>query len=418
MKNLSLLFSALFLLAGSTAFAQGSACIKNAAGEYVLADMSGPCPNTVITAVPFLRIVSDARAGAMGDAGIATSADPNALHFNDSKLVFADKEIGISATYTPWLRALGLNDVYLAYLTGYMQLDEFQTVGVGLRYFSLGDIAFTDENGNPLGNGNPNEFEIKASYARKLSDKFSAGIGAKYIFSNLASGQSVNGTEISSGSAFGADISFTYITPVSLGATNADLTMGLALTNIGSKITYTNAAANERDFIPANIGFGVGLNMEINEYNTFAVVGEINKLMVPTPCLGSPQDSDYECDDGENGGTANNNVPDWKEQSSISGIFSSFGDAQGGIEEELREITYSFGMEYWYDKQFALRAGYYGEHDTKGARNYATVGLGLRYNIFGLNFSYLVPLTNQRNPLDNTLRFSLLFDFGAFGQEG
>ena len=394
-------------------------CIRNANGEYRLADDSGPCPNTVITAVPFLRIVADARAGAMGDAGIASSADANSLHFNDSKLVFADKEIGISATYTPWLRALGLNDVYLAYLTGYSQLDEFQSIGLGLRYFSLGDIAFTNENGDPLGNGNPNEFEVKASYSRKLTDKFAAGIGAKYIFSNLASGQSVNGTEINAGQAFGADISFTYITPMTLGSMDSDLTLGLALTNIGSKITYTNAAANERDFIPANFGFGAGLNMEINDFNSFAIVGEINKLMVPTPCLGNPAEEDYECDNGSNGGTADNDIPDWKEQSSISGIFSSFGDAQGGFDEELREITYSFGMEYWYDKQFALRAGYYGEHDTKGARNYATVGLGLKYNIFGLNFSYLVPLSSQRNPLDNTLRFSLLFDFGAFsGDEG
>ncbi len=410
MKNL--LFSTLcliFLLSGVNLNAQ---CVKDTNGQWVTLDNSGPCPNTVISAVPFLRIVSDARAGAMGDAGIATSADANAMHFNDSKLVFADKEIGISATYTPWLRALGLNDVYLAYLTGYTQLDEFQTIGVGLRYFSLGDIAFTDENGQPLGNGRPNEFEIKASYSRKLTDKLSAGIGLKYIYSNLASGQSVNGTDITAGTAFASDISFTYIAPVTLGSMDSELTMGLAFTNIGAKITYTNAASNERDFIPANLGFGVGLNMNINDYNSFAIVGEINKLMVPTPCLSEPGSG--ECDTGENGGTANNGIPDWKEQSSISGIFSSFGDAQGGFSEELREITYSFGMEYWYDKQFAVRAGYYGEHDTKGARNYATVGLGLKYNIFGLNFSYLVPLSNQRNPLDNTLRFSLLFDFGAF----
>ncbi len=412
MKNL--LFSTLcltFLLTGLNLNAQ---CFKNASGEWRSADNAGPCPNTVISAVPFLRIVSDARAGAMGDAGIATSADANAMHFNDSKLVFADKEIGISATYTPWLRALGLNDVYLAYLTGYSQLDEFQTVAVGLRYFSLGDIAFTDENGQPLGNGRPNEFEVKASYARKLSEKFSAGIGLKYIYSNLASGQNVNGTDITAGTAFAADISFTYVAPVTLGAMDSELTMGLAFTNVGSKITYTNAASNERDFIPANLGFGVGLNMNINDYNSFAIVGEINKLMVPTPCLGIPGEDGYECDNGSTGGTADNGIPDWKEQGSIAGAFSSFGDAQGGFSEELREITYSFGMEYWYDKQFAVRAGYYGEHDTKGARNYATVGLGLKYNIFGLNFSYLVPLSNQRNPLDNTLRFSLLFDFGAF----
>lgn len=410
-STLSLLFLLSFAV---VATAQGN-CIQDLeTGEWLTADRSGPCPNSVLTAVPFLRIVSDARSGAMGDAGIATSADPNALHFNDSKLVFADKSVGVSATYTPWLRALGLNDVYLAYLTGYTQLDEFQTIGVGLRYFSLGDIAFTDDNGQPLGNGRPNEFEVKASYARKLSDKFAAGIGAKYIFSNLASGQTVNGQEISAGTAFAADISFTYRTDMQLGSTESEFTAGLALSNIGSKITYTNAASNARDFIPANFGLGAGLNMKINDYNTFAIVGEINKLMVPTPCLGNPSDPDYECDNGSNGGTADNDIPDWKEQSSISGIFSSFGDAQGGFSEELREITYSFGMEYWYDQQFALRAGYYGEHDTKGARNYATVGLGLKYNIFGLNFSYLVPLSNQRSPLDNTLRFSLLFDFGAF----
>jgi len=373
--------------------------------EWRLADQVTPCPNAIITAVPFLRIVSDARSGAMGDAGIAISGDANAMHFNQSKLAMADEELGVSATYTPWLRALGLTDVYLAYLTGYKKIDDLQAVGVGLRYFSLGDIAFTDINGNAIGNGRPNEFEITAAYSRMLTDKFSAGIGAKFIYSNLASGQEVNGQQIEVGTAGAADISLTYETPVEVNGKESNLTLGLAITNIGSKITYTNAANNEKDFIPTNLGVGVAWEMNFDEYNSMTFTTDINKLLVPTRCLG---ENEFDCDVDQNG------IDDWREESPVGGAFSSFGDAPGGFSEEIRELMYSFGVEYWYDKQFAVRAGYYTEHQTKGNRSFFTVGLGLKYNIFGLNFSYLVPTTNQRNPLDNTLRFSLLFDFGAF----
>lgn len=402
MKNL--LHSALFLVfafSATVASAQ-STCLKLANGEWVLPDGVTPCPNTIITAVPFLRIVADARSGAMGDAGIAISPDANAMHFNDSKLVFAEEDLGISATYTPWLRALGLTDVYLAYLTSYYKPNDNSAIGLGLRYFSLGEINFTDINGDPIGSGRPNEFEVKLSYARKLSENFSAAIGGKFIYSNLASGQTVNGQQITIGTAGAADVSFYYNTPLKLSSINTDLAIGLAITNIGSKITYTNAGNDERDFIPTNLGLGAAWTLNIDEYNSITITGDVNKLLVPTPCLEN-------CDPDGDG------IPDWKQESPVGGIFASFSDAQSPG-EEFRELMFSAGLEYWYDQQFAVRAGYYSENQTKGNRRFFTVGLGLKYNIFGLNFSYLVPTTNQRNPLDNTLRFSLLFDFGAFGE--
>jgi hypothetical protein len=386
----------LVLLSAESIYAQ---CTFDQNGRLVNLDGT-PCTNTIVTGVPFLRIVSDARAGAMGDAGIATTADPNAMHFNASKLVFAESETAMSATYTPWLRALGLSDVYLAYLTGYKQLDELQTLGFGLRYFSLGSIQFTDVNGEPLREGRPNEFEIAVAYSRKLADKLSAGVTGKFIYSNLAAGQNLPGGEtIEVGIAGAADISFTYLTDLNLSNTESNLAIGLALTNIGSKITYTRSTV--RDFLPTNLGLGIAWNLDPNPYNRLTLAVDINKLMVPTPCQGP------DCDQDGDG------IPDYKAQSPISGIFTSFTDAPEGFSEELRELYYSFGLEYWYDKQFAVRAGYFNEHLQKGNRKYFTVGLGLKYNVFGLNFSYLIPTTNQRNPLDNTLRFTLLFDFAA-----
>ena len=370
--------------------AQIYSCLDDGMGNPVN-PLGGACNNAIVTAVPFLRIVPGARSGAMGDAGIALSPDANALHFNASKLVFAKEETGIEITYTPWLRALNVPDVYLAYLSAYSQLDEDQAIGFGLRYFSLGDIAFTDENGTPLGNGRPNEFELNFTYARKLSKQFSAGIGAKYIYSNLANGQEVGGEQISAGTGFATDISFTYQTPLALANKTSQLRAGLALTNLGSKITYTNSI--EADWIPSNFGLGIAWEIDLDAYNQLTFTTELNKLMVPTR---NPLD----------GG-------DYRTKGTVAGILGSFGDAPDGFSEELRELMWSFGMEYWYDQQFALRMGYFHEHATKGNRKYFTAGLGIKYQVFGINISYLIPTTNQRSPLDNTLRFSLLFDLGG-----
>jgi hypothetical protein len=402
MKNILrfIFLATLFVTFGGNTNLQAQCFFDEDCGCFLNLDGT-PCTNTVVTAVPFLRIVADARSGAMGDVGIALSPDANAMHFNASKLVLAEEDIALSATYTPWLRSLGLNDVYLAYLTGFKKINDLQAVGFGLRYFSLGSIQFTDVNGEPLLTGRPNEFEVALAYSRKLSDNFTAGLTGKFIYSNLAAGQQLDGGDvIQAGIAGAADVSFTYQTELkSRSLDDSQLTIGLALTNIGSKITYTRSI--NRDFLPANFGLGAAWKMDFDEFNSLTIATDINKFMVPTPCQG------VDCDNEAR-----------RAQSPVSAIFSSFSDAPEGFKEELRELMYSFGLEYWYDKQFAVRAGYFSEHNQKGGRKYLTLGLGLKYNIFGMNFSYLVPTTNQRNPLDNTLRFSLLFDFGAFDPQG
>ncbi|MEO6131006.1 MAG: type IX secretion system outer membrane channel protein PorV [Saprospiraceae bacterium] len=351
------------------------------------------CPNTIISAVPFLRIVPDARSAAMGDAGIATSADANSISNNASKLAFINSDLGLAASYSPWLRSLGLQDVYMAYLAGYKRLDEFQTLGVSLRYFALGDLQFTDINGGSLGVGRPNEFEIALAYARKLSDNFSAGITGKFIYSNLAGGQQIDNIDIVAAKAGAVDISFTYQKKINAGL----LRIGTAFTNIGSKISYTKS--DFKDFLPGNFGIGGALELDLDDYNQLTFTADINKLLVPTPI--DPDSSNYD----KNG----NGFPDYREKSLFEGVFGSFGDAPNGFKEELHELMYSVGVEYWYNKQFAFRAGYYYEHPTKGNRQFLTAGLGLKYNVFGLNVSYLVPTSNQRSPLDNTLRFTLVF---------
>ncbi len=392
-----------FSLIAFEASAQFNGCEFNTSSGTWQSPNGGPCVNSIITAVPFLRIVPDARSGAMGDVGIAISPDANSMHYNASKLAFVDKDISVAATYTPWLRALGIPDVYLAYLSGYKKIDDMQTIGLSLRYFSLGTIAFTDENGGSLGDGKPNEFEVAFAYARKLSPKLSVAVTPKFIYSNLASGKSVGDVEITPGIAGAADFSLSYKTPIKMNGKESDLSLGFAVSNLGTKISYTKSI--NKDFIPTNMGLGAAWNIKIDEFNSITFAADIHKLLVPTPCQGPECDSD------------NDQIPDYKEQSMFKGVLSSFSDAPDGFNEELRELMFSTGIEYWYDEQFAVRAGYYSEHATKGNRKFFTVGLGLKYNIFGLNFSYLVPTTNQRNPLDNTLRFTLLFDFGAFAPD-
>lgn len=380
-------FCTLLLLAITLALAIGPQPVQaqsSTAGEDIL--------NTVTTAVPFLRVAPDARAGGMADVGISVSPDPNGWFHNPAKMAFAERDLGFSVTYTPWLRQL-VNDIYLASVYGFKRIDEMQTIGGSLRYFSLGNITFTNQSGQFIGDFRPNEFAIDAGYSRKLSDYFSAGTMLRFIYSNLATGQQVNGVDVRPGTSVAADIAFFYQNPdIELGDMDATLAWGVNVSNLGAKITYT-ADAQNRDFLPSNIGVGASLNMELDQYNQFLISVDFNKLLAPTPDT-----------------TANQA---WKEQSVPAAILGSFSDAPGGFSEEIREIIWQIGAEYWYDNQFAVRAGYFFEADTKGGRNFFTVGLGLKYNVFGLNFSYLIPTTNQRNPLDNTLRFSLNFDFDA-----
>ena len=398
MKQLLSTLFGLVLLCGSgtSLYGQVGACVIGPNGGSIQPGTGGPCVNTVVSAVPFLRIAPDARGAAMGDAGVALSPDANAMHYNASRLAFSEEDLALSATYTPWLQALGLNDVYLAYLGGFKKLDENQAVGASLRYFSLGDIQYTDENNTSLGTGKPNEFEFALAYSRRLTENLGVSISAKYINSNLASGQQVQGQIIEAGQAIAADLGVNYRSDP-IGPSGNVLSVGGAITNIGNKIAYTLDTI--RDFLPANLAVGAAYTINLDQYNQITLTAETNKLLVPTPCNGTARckRSQAQIDD----------------LSPISGILTSFSDAPDGFSEELREFTFSVGAEYWYAQQFAVRAGYFHEDQTKGGRRYLTTGLGLKYNIFGINLSYLVPTSNQRNPLDNTLRFSLLFDFGA-----
>ncbi|MFZ1703014.1 MAG: type IX secretion system outer membrane channel protein PorV [Saprospiraceae bacterium] len=382
-------------------------CVANVNGECV--------PNTVLSTLPFLRITPDARGGAMGDVGIAMTPDAHSMHFNASTLAFSEEKSGMGITYTPWLTNFNLDDIFLAYISGYYKLSKNEAVGGSIRYFSLGDVQFTDERGTELSVGRPREIEGALLYTRKLGDNFAASLTGKYIYSNLASGQNVRGIEIVSARSYAADLGLNYRKKVALSGYNGELSFGLAITNIGAKVSYT-ANAPFKEYIPTNLGIGAALRLDFDQYNTMTFAMDINKLMVPTPIArqkivdGTLMDNE-ECDKDGNG------ICDFLEKSLFNAMISSFYDAQGGFSEELKEYTIGLGVEYWYDKQFAARLGYYYENPLKGNRRFFTVGAGIKYNIFGINISYLVPTSNQPNPLDNTLRFSLLFDFSIFNSD-
>lgn len=361
--------------------------------------------NTITTSVPFLIISPDAKAGGMGDVGVAATPDAMSMHWNPAKYAFVEDNVGVAICYTPWLKSL-IPDVDLSYLAGYTKRNDREVFAYSLRYFSLGDIQFRDENGNDLGKYNPNEFAISTAYARKLSDNFSTAISLRYIYSNLTGGQYVSTLQTKPGQSIAGDVSAFYKKEIRLGSQDFNWATGLNISNIGSKIAYTETAT--RDFIPTNMRFGSALTTDLDDYNTLSFEVNINKLLVPTP---PAYDDEGEIIAGMN-----------PEVSPVSGIFQSFGDAPGGVKEELREIIYSLGTEYWYDEQFAVRAGYFHEAPTKGDRQFFTLGAGVRYNVFGLDFSYLIPVRSRDeagavNPLSNTLRFALTFDFGALEQQ-
>ena len=347
--------------------------------------------NVVTTAVPFLRISPDARSGGMGDVGIATSADASSAFWNLAKTPFNTNKGGIAVTYTPWLKDLGLNDVYLASLAGYYKISEQEALSASLRYFSLGNIQFTDNLGNDLSSFRPREFAFDIGYSRKLSSKIGLGIALRYINSNLASG-TINGVAYKPGSSVSGDLSL-----YSNGnkADGSGLSWGVTLSNLGTKISYTSDAT-QKDYIPANLGVGVAYTKVFDEQNKMTFALDLHKLLVPTPPV-----------IGDSAGLIK-----YRSQGVVNSWFKSFGDASGGFSEEIKEIQASVGAEYWYNDQFAFRAGYFYENPLKGNRKYFTLGAGLKYNTFGLNFSYLLPSGNgvNRNPLSNTLRFSLVFD--------
>ena len=383
----------LIILANQLAYTQN---------QLEIDDLTGGL-NTITTAVPFLMITPDSRSGSMGDVGAATSPDASSISTNPAKYSFIEDDLGFSISYVPWLRAL-VPDINLSYISGYKKLNQNDAVAFELRYFSLGDITFTDILGNTLGQFNPNELALGGSYSRKLSDLFSLSLATRYIYSNLTGGQMAGDIQTNAGKSFAADVAGYYTNKIRFLKKDSDLSFGFNISNIGNKISYTNVG--ERDFIPINLKLGSSININFDDYNSMSYSFDINKLLVPTPPL---YNSENEIIAGKDP-----NV------SVVSGIFQSFSDAPDGFSEELREINLSFGTEYWYAQQFALRGGYFYEHDTKGGRKFFTFGAGVKYNVFALDFSYLINASraiNGTNPLANTMRFTMIFDIGALQQE-
>lgn len=367
--------SLLFLSGNLKSFAQGTTT-------------SGQDIKAITTAVPFLMIAPDSRSGALGDAGVAISDDANATHWNLSGLAFSDKKFGVGLSYTPWLRQL-VPDINLSYLSGFYNMGERAgVIGGSLRYFSLGQIIFTDENAVEYGKSNANEFALDFGYTRKVTQDFAAGVSLRFIYSNLAANAgTVSGFETKPGVSFAGDINMKYMKEFSSGNLPMTFAWGLNISNIGAKISYTNSS--NKDFIPTNLRLGAALKTALDDYNSISVTADVNKLLVPTE-----------------GGQSSKTL--------IDGMFSSFGDAPGGFSEEFQELNLASGLEYWYNDLFAARAGLFLEDATKGNRKYVTLGLGVKYNVFALDFAYLASL-RQNHPLQNTLRFSLGFTFDPDG---
>jgi hypothetical protein len=351
--------------------------------------------NAIQTVVPFLTIAPDSRAGAMGDVGVATSPDIYSMHWNPAKYALIDGDGGFGISYTPWLRSL-VPDINLAYASLYKRIDSKQVLAASLMYSSLGDIQFTDGAGANLRNYRPREFSVDAAYSRLLTENFSGGIAFRFIYSNITGGSEVNGEATKAGIAFAADIAGYYTKDIEIAGKEGSFSTGFNFSNIGSKMSYSDA--NDPDFIPMNMRLGTTGSINLDRYNKICLSLDINKLLVPTPPI-------YNTDGTiAKGKDPNVSVP--------AGIFQSFYDAPGGFSEELKELMFGFGAEYWYNDQFAIRGGYFYEDKTKGNKKYFTMGAGLRLSIFTLDFSYLIPET-QTNALARTLRFSLSFDFEA-----
>ncbi len=361
--------------------------------------------NPVQTGVTSLGIAPDARGAAMGDLGVATEPDAYSQYWNPSKYAFAYSTAAVSLSYTPWLRKL-VNDIYLANLAGYWKIGggDNQAVSASLRYFSLGEVQLTDDMGVETNSVNPYELAFDLGYSRKLSEKFSMGVALRYIYSDLAFSDAYSAEQQTGASAFAADISGFFTSYPIIGRNECQWSWGFNISNIGSKVSYNDG--NDPAFLPTNLRLGTTFTFPLAQYNNLALSVDINKLLVPT----RPRQSDYTSEDGNYDSEAYEAaLEDWRNTSSISGIFKSFSDAPGGFSEELKEINFSVGAEYNYNQQFFVRAGYFYEHPDKGNRQYFSFGAGFSLNVIQLDASYMLA-TAQSSPLDQTLRFSLTFD--------
>lgn len=397
MKLKNILFSCVFFMTVLSVSAQ-----VNVAGQ----DTSR---RVITTAVPFLLIAPDARAGAMGDVGVAVSPDANTTHWNIAKLAFIKNDYGFSLSYAPWLGKI-VDDMSLSYLTGYYKINKEQAVAMSLCYFNLGDIQFTDATGEPIQNFNPREFSISGSYSRILSESMSLGLTLKYIKSNLTGNVFAGANDAAPGQTLAADLGWYW--KKDLGQ-RSNLALGVAISDIGGKITYSNT--EQENFIPTTLRVGTAYTYDLDAFNSITFALDFSKLMVPSPPIYvTDENGRIVYDQNGNPEIAKGKDPN---RPLLQGMFGSFTDAPDGASEEFKEIMISSGLEYWYKDLFAVRAGYFWENYDKGDRKYFTMGLGLRYNAFGVDFAYLVPTTRE-NPLAETLRFSLLFNFNdKKGQE-
>jgi hypothetical protein len=343
--------------------------------------------NVITTAMPFLLISPDSRSAGMGDVGVALSADANAMQWNAARLAFVENEVGASLSYSPWLTSIGVSDMAISYLSGYYKISKEQVVGVSMKYFDLGSIFFTDD-GVQGTRASPKDFSISAAYSRKLSDNLSASLTGKFARSNLFGNYTSNNTSAPSpATAVGVDLGLFYTKELLFNGRDSEFSSGLQIANIANKVSYSGD--DNEQFLPINMKIGTAFTTSLDAYNKLTIALDFNKLMVPTPAEGD---------------TA----------TLLEGMFGSFSDAPGGFQEEMREITISCGVEYLYNNVFAVRTGYFHEHYSKGGRQYFTAGVGFRYQVLGLDFSYLIP-TTQNNPLAETLRFTAIFKFEDLG---
>lgn len=357
---------------------------------------------TITTAVPFLSVAPDSRSGGMGEVGVAIADDANAMHWNAAGLAFIDRQMGFAMNYSPWLRALGIPDINLMYLSGYLRTGEIGAVGASLRYFSLGEIALTDQLGQSIGFENPSEFALDVGYALQISKVLTGAITLRYFNSRLNSAGNLQ-NELRPVNSVAGDISFMYKKNFVIRGQNnvpVEFSSGINISNLGPKVSYTQSQS-DRDFIPTTLRVGYAFKFFLDEYNSITLTNDFTKLMVPSVQFDST---------GITGGGGRSDA------ALLEGYFGSFSDSPEGFAGEMGEINIAVGAEYWYRELFAVRAGYFHEPELYGNRKFINVGAGIRYNVFGLHFAYLVPF-EQNHPLQNTLRFTLTYDFESAGNE-